>query len=86
MSAIGLLGCAQARTDRYCRQAAEERTKNEASVRVFPKERFLEACRKLPPDDAQCTVPSFAGSAPVLAAKECDRQNPAVPKDILLGP
>ena len=83
---IHVLGCGQGRTDRYCKQASEERSKAD-TARVFPAERFLEACRKLSPADAQCTVPSFAGSPTVRGSKECRSAylNPAFPKDILLG-
>jgi len=80
-------GCAQSRTDRFCKQAVEERTKNEPAGRTFRADLFLEGCRKLPPSDAQCTIPSFAGSAPVRAAKECESayRNPDFPRDAILG-
>jgi hypothetical protein len=87
LTTASVLGaCAEARTERYCQQAVAERTKGDAA-RTFPTERFLAACRKLSPADAQCTVSAYAGSPTVLAAKECHSayMNPAFPKDLLLG-
>ena len=80
-------GCAQSRTDALCKKAVEERTKNQPPGSTFQTARFLEGCKKLPPADAQCTVPSFSGSAPVLASKECQSayRNPDFPRDAISG-
>jgi hypothetical protein len=84
---LALSGCGKALTERYCRQAADERARNAPSGRVFPRAQFLAACARLPAQHAQCTIPSFAGSYVVLQARECREaySNPAFPRDIILG-
>ena len=74
------------RTEAYCRRAAEERNRNEPS-HAFPVDAFMRACRRLPADHAQCTVPTFAGSYAVMSEHACTAayNNPDFPRDILLG-
>lgn len=80
----GAVGCGRS-AEHYCQQAVEERTRNSPTHR-FPAEAFLRVRRTLPAAHAQCTVPSYAGSAAVRSERGCDEayRNPSFPRDLLI--
>ena len=83
--ALPALGCAKMRTERSCRQAADEYASS--AKRPGWREEFLLACGRLSPEAAQCTIPSYSQSWVVKSERACAEYlaQPDFPRAIILG-